>query len=48
MRAKHSIRTPDSLIVATGILAGATLLVTNDERLKRVKGIDVAYLTDFL
>jgi predicted nucleic acid-binding protein len=48
VRAKHGIRAPDSLIVATGILAEATLLVTNDKRLKRVSGIEVAYLSDFL
>ena len=48
IRARHGIRTPDSLIVATGILGGATLLVTIDERLKRVSGVAVAYLSDYL
>jgi len=33
MRAESSLRLPDAIVLATGILAGATCLVTNDSRL---------------
>ena len=33
MCAESSLRLPDSIVLATGILAGATYLVTNDRRL---------------
>jgi predicted nucleic acid-binding protein len=48
LRAKYGLRAPDAIIAATGLLGGSTLLVTNDERWKRVDGIGVAYLKDFL
>jgi predicted nucleic acid-binding protein len=33
MRAGSSLRLPDAIVLATGVLAGATCLVTNDQRL---------------
>jgi predicted nucleic acid-binding protein len=33
MRAESSLRLPDAIVLATGVLAGATCLVTNDRRL---------------
>ncbi|MCY7418508.1 MAG: PIN domain-containing protein [Chloroflexi bacterium] len=33
MRAESSLRLPDAIVLATGILAGATCFVTNDRRL---------------
>ncbi len=33
MRAASSLRLPDAIVLATGILAGATCFVTNDRRL---------------
>ncbi len=44
LRARHKLRTPDALIVATALAAGATGLVTNDESLLRITELDVAVL----
>ena len=33
MRAESTLRLPDAIVLATGVLAGATCLVTNDRRL---------------
>ena len=48
LRAHYGIRTPDTIILATGIMCGATRVITNDEELGKVDGIDVLYLGDFL
>jgi predicted nucleic acid-binding protein len=48
LRARHGIRTPDAIILATGIVCGATRVITNDKEWKKVDGIDVVYLGDFL
>jgi len=47
LRARYGLRTPDAVIVATGILQGATRVITNDRRWKRVERIDVVCLGDF-
>ncbi|MEP7365506.1 MAG: type II toxin-antitoxin system VapC family toxin [Acidobacteriota bacterium] len=44
-RARHKLATPDALIAATAVAAGATALVTDDIALKRVEAIEVAVLT---
>ena len=44
LRARHKLTTPDALIAATALAAGATGLVTNDTALTRVAGIEVAVL----
>ena len=48
IRAEYGLRTPDAIIVATGILRGATRLITNDRAWKRVMDIEVVCLTDYL
>lgn len=47
LRAKYGLRTPDSLQIAACLVNGADAIVTNDRRLRRVKGIDVVVLDDF-
>jgi len=44
LRAAHGLRTPDSIHVATAIVAGAAEFVTMDRRLARVKEIPVRVL----
>jgi len=48
LRAKYSIKTPDAIQLAVGILYGAVKFVTNDPALKKVSDIDVLILDDFL
>ena len=48
LRARHGLRTPDSIVSATAMAAEATLLVTNDRHLSRVPGMQVTCLSDFL
>jgi len=46
LRAKYGLRTPDALIIATSIVQGASLIVTNDAQWKRVSEIQVVCLND--
>jgi predicted nucleic acid-binding protein len=46
IRAAAGLKTPDALIIATAMEQGATLIITNDQHLKRVTGIQVACLDD--
>lgn len=46
LRAQCRLRTPDSIVVATGLQAGATLAITNDEAWRSVHGIEVCLLAD--
>jgi len=48
LRAKYTIRTPDAIQMAVGILYGADTFLTNDSGLKKVKDIKVLTLEDFL
>ena len=48
LRAKYTIRTPDAIQMAVGILYGADTFLTNDSGLKKVKDIKVVTLEDFL
>lgn len=48
IRAEYGLRTPDAIMVATGILRGATRLITNDRAWKRVKETEIVCLTDYL
>jgi predicted nucleic acid-binding protein len=48
LRAKYSIRTPDAIQIAVGLLYRASKFLTNDSALKRVSEIDVLVLDDFL
>jgi predicted nucleic acid-binding protein len=48
LRAKYSIKTPDAIQLAVGILYGASKFITNDPALKKVSDINVLVLDDFL
>jgi len=48
LRAKYSIRTPDAIQIAVGIIYGADAFLTNDSGLKKVNDIRVVILKDFL
>ena len=48
LRAKYSIRTPDAIQIAVGIIYGADTFLTNDSDLKKVHDIRVVMLEDFL
>jgi len=48
LRAKYTIKAPDALQVAVGILYGAEKFVTNDPQLKKIKEIDVIIIDDYL
>lgn len=47
LRATYGIRPPDALQIAVAVLSNATAFVTNDERLKRVRDVEIAVLKDF-
>jgi predicted nucleic acid-binding protein len=42
------LRTPDAIIVATALAGNATLLVTNDKALRKLKEIEVICLADLV
>lgn len=48
LRAKYHIKTPDAIQIATGIVNGAKVFITNDANLKRVKEIKVVLLDELL
>jgi len=48
IRAKHGLRTPDSIHLATAIDQGATAIIGNDRRWKKVKEIKVIVLDEFI
>jgi len=48
MRAEYSIKTPDAIQIAVGVLYGADKFLTNDPVLKKVTDIEVLALDDFL
>jgi len=48
LRARQKLRTPDSIQLATGLRAGATLAVTNDKLWQSVPLIETVLLSDLL
>ena len=46
LRAKYSLRTPDSIQIAISLVFGADYFLTNDSRLKNVTEIKIALLSD--
>ena len=48
LRAEYSIKTPDAIQIAVGMLYGADKFLTNDPDLKKVTDIEVLALDDFL
>jgi predicted nucleic acid-binding protein len=48
LRARYSIRTPDAIQIATGLVNGADVFLTNDTRLKQVHEINVVVLDEII
>jgi predicted nucleic acid-binding protein len=48
IRAKHGLKTPDAIFLATAIEEGAEVFVTNDLRMKKVRGIEIILLDEFV
>lgn len=46
LRARYGLRTPDAIMLATGLEVGATLAVTNDRQWRRAADIEVICLAD--
>ena len=46
VRARHGLRTPDAIMLATAVESGATLAITNDAAWRKVTGIEVLLLGD--
>jgi predicted nucleic acid-binding protein len=46
LRARYRLRTPDAILLATGLRQGATLALTNDEAWRTVPLIETAILSD--
>jgi predicted nucleic acid-binding protein len=46
LRARHRLRTPDAIQLATAFAAGATLAVTNDGSWRNVAGVETMLLSD--
>ena len=48
LRARHRLRTPDAIQIATGVRYGATLAVTNDEAWRNLPSIETMVLSDLI
>jgi predicted nucleic acid-binding protein len=48
IRAKHNLRTPDAIQMATAIYAGAQYFLTNDERLPQLPNLRRLLLDDYI
>ncbi len=48
LRATHGLSTPDAIQVASALVAGAPVLLTNDRRLARVPDLEVVMLDSLL
>lgn len=48
LRARHGLRTPDAIQLASALTAKADYFLTNDAALKKVHGINVLLLDDFV
>lgn len=46
LRARHRLRTPDAIQVATAFSSGASLAITNGEAWARIAGIETLLLSD--
>lgn len=48
LRARLRLRTPDAIQVATGMIAGATAAVTNDDAWRALPDLDTVILSDLI
>jgi len=48
LRAKYKIRTPDAIQVASALVGGASLFITNDSDLKKVSEVEIVIMREFL
>jgi predicted nucleic acid-binding protein len=48
IRARHNLRTPDSVQVATAILNSADLLIANDKKWKKITEVNVVILDEII
>lgn len=46
LRARYRIRTPDAILIATGLLHGATAAITNDAAWRSVRGMETLLLSE--
>lgn len=48
LRAEHGIKTPDAIHLATALLTECSFVVTNDSAWRKVSGVTIAVLDDYL
>jgi predicted nucleic acid-binding protein len=48
LRARHRLRTPDAIQIATGLRTGATLAVTNDDAWRKLPIVETVILSDLV
>jgi len=48
IRAKNGIKTPDAIEIATAVITGSDVFITNDKRLQKIKELPVIILDDIL
>lgn len=48
LRIAHRMRTPDAIHAATALLTNCTLFITNDPVFRRITGLQVSILDDFV
>ncbi|MGR3310973.1 MAG: type II toxin-antitoxin system VapC family toxin [Candidatus Brocadiales bacterium] len=48
LRAKYNIKIPDAIQLTVGLINGAKAFITNDDNLKKIKGIKVIVLNDVI
>ena len=48
LRARYRLRTPDAIQLATGLIGGSTLAITNDEAWRKLPMIETVVLADVI
>ncbi len=48
LKAKYQLRTPDALQIGTAKIHNAEAFVTNDEKLRKVRAVNILLLKDFI
>jgi len=48
IRARFSLRTPDAIVAATAVEHGCSHLITNDPTFRRVEGLRVLVIDDYV